>query len=127
VGIDIKQALAQRHETDVAEALAGVATPGSGAGDRKLDVWVGGPRKGFFIVVSAKSTIGKSLPLTEAAWSEAESRAEEIAWDARPALAPRLYGPVRANAQKTSVRLDCVMLGLPDFAEMLRMINEGQR
>lgn len=109
-----------RHEQDLAAALDGRVTKGSGSTFR--DQADGKQEYGSAAYVFAwdgKSTLGKSVSITREMWAKI---VEQAHW-ALPALPVRFYRDERL----TQVDLDLVAVELETFAQMQRDANAYRR
>jgi hypothetical protein len=108
-----------RHEADVAEALGGRLTRGSGCTAQDPTDVVSLATDEFDWAADCKSTLAKSLSVTVATWNKLEKQA-----DGRIALLPlRCY----ADDRLTYPAMDLVALSLEELADLLYWARMGKR
>lgn len=108
--------MAKRHEAHVAEVLGGRLTVGSGNQwrDQTDGKHVHGSRE-YAFAWDCKSTLGKSISVTLAAWRKLLEQAD----DYLPAMPLRLY----ADERLTMPAADLVVVDLDAFGEILEEAN----
>jgi len=123
---DFQKRMADRHEADVAEwwPLA-KQTIASGAKYEKGDVKTA-EAKNITFDIECKCTQKKSYSITSDVWQTIKQHAQNRAWNARPILAIRLYGPTdvdtqwgtRSNSPETlQIIEDLVVMDMNDWLE----------
>lgn len=121
-----QKAMADRHETDVAEWWPEAAkTIASGAKFEKGDVKTAEVENITFDI-ECKCTQNKSYSITSDVWQTIKQHAQDRAWNARPVLAIRLYGPTvvkerwgdRTNTPNSlEIVEDLVVMDMHDWLE----------
>ena len=118
--------MADRHEADVAEWWPEARqTIASGAKFEKGDVKTAEVESITFDI-ECKCTQNKSYSITTEVWQTIKQHAQDRAYNARPVLAVRLYGPTdvetkwgtRSNSPETlQIVEDLVVMGMHDWLE----------
>jgi len=121
-----QKGMANRHESDVArwwpEARQTIA---SGAKFEKGDVKTAEVENITFDI-ECKCTQNKSYSITKEVWQTIKQHAQDRAWNARPVLAVRLYGPTEVEEswgtrnntpESLEVVEDLVVMELHDWLE----------
>lgn len=104
------RAMSDKHEDYLARVLGGRKTRGSGNQPaNQMDGRHASLIERFAFAWDGKSTLGKSISVTEEMWL----KAEEQCHSERPMLALRWY-----NTERLDVGLDLVTIGLDDFVEL---------
>lgn len=121
-----QQLMSQRHERDLEEWWPEAKrTIASGAKFEKGDLKTA-EVENIQWVIECKATQKKSYSITHEVWDTIKQHAQNRAWNARPALAVRLYGPTdieeqwgtRTNTPDTlEVVDDLIVMELDDWLE----------
>jgi len=121
-----QKAMADRHEADVAEWWPQARqTIASGAKFEKGDVRTAEVESITFDI-ECKCTQNKSYSITSDVWQTIKQHAQDRAWNARPVLAVRLYGPTvveenwgsRTNTPNSlEIVEDLVVMDMHDWLE----------
>jgi hypothetical protein len=111
--------MSELHERDVAQALGGRLTKGSGCTAQDATDVVSRGDDEFPWAADCKSTLAKSISTPVATWDKLVDQA-----DGRMALLPlRCYG----DARLTYSAMDLVAADLDDFAELMEWARAGKR
>jgi hypothetical protein len=108
--------MSDRHEQFLADLIGGRRCPGSGnQSANQLDVR-NDPTTGFAFGLDGKSTLGRSLSLSETTWAKVVDQSHGL----RPGMALRWYHDWRLRSST-----DLIVISTADFSEMLE-IARGQ-
>lgn len=110
--------MADKHESDLQEALGGRRTRGSGnQAANPMDGRHDRQRDLMAFAWDGKSTVGLGINVTRAMWE----KAVEQAGGERPMLALRFY-----ETERLDVKHDLVAMSLDDFKELLFYAERGE-
>jgi len=130
-----KQAMADRHEKDIAEYFPNLRkTSASGARDEKGDLQPISSKEDQLFLFECKSTQNESFSVTKKLWREVVQIAGVRSHKMIPALAIRFYGPTKfktkwggyvdLDPRDLDIEEDLVVISKSDLLNLIEKANE---